>query len=47
MRQEFIEVKTRKEAVKLAPWATVIKKVDGGYKAYESVADYYIAKNQK
>jgi hypothetical protein len=47
MRQEFIEVKTRKEAEEIAPWAAIIRKMEGGYQAYESVDDYYIAKNNK
>ena len=47
MRQEMIEVKTRKEAVKLAPWAAKIVKVSGGYMAFESIADFETWKKQK
>lgn len=47
MRQEMIEVKTRKEAAKLAPWAAKIVKVSGGYMAFESIADFETWKKQK
>ena len=40
MRKEFIEVKTRKEAEELAPWACKILKVEGGYRAYESIDEF-------
>ena len=40
MRRELIECKSRATAKKQAPWAAVIAKVDGGYMAWESVADY-------
>ena len=47
MRTAFIEAKTRRTAKKRAPWAAVIRKVDGGYKAYESVADAQQDKRQR
>jgi len=47
MRTEFLQVSTRKQAAKLAPWAAVIVKCDGGYMAYESVDDARTAKNQR
>ena len=47
MRKEFVEVSTRRQAAKACPWAAKIAKVDGGYQAFESVADYDIWKNQK
>lgn len=47
MRQEFIEVKTGKEAKGRAPWAAVIVKVEGGYMAFESVQDYETWRRQK
>ena len=47
MRQEFIGVKTRKQAEKQAPWACKFIKVVGGYMAFESITDYETAKNQK
>lgn len=47
MRQEFIQVESRKDAIKQAPWAAKIVKVDGGYKAFESIQDYEAWKNQK
>jgi hypothetical protein len=47
MKTEMIQTESRKEAVNQAPWAAKIVKVDGGYMAFESVADYKIWKNQK
>lgn len=47
MRTEFIQVSTRYEAKKAAPWAAVICKVDGGYMAFESKAEYKTWKGQK
>ena len=46
MRTETI-TGTRKHAKELMPWATVIVKVEGGYKGFESVEDYNVWKNQK
>lgn len=40
MRSEFIEANTLVEAEAAAPWAAEIIKVDGGYHAFESMADY-------
>jgi hypothetical protein len=40
MRVIMIGCKTRKTAVKRSPWACKIVKVDGGYMAFESWADY-------
>lgn len=45
--QLLIGCKSAKEAHKLAPWASVIKKVDGGYMAWESRADFDVWKAQK
>lgn len=47
MRTEFIQIKTRREAVKIAPWAAEIIKVCGGYRAFESVEDAKTFRNQK
>ena len=47
MRKEFLAVKTRKTAVKLAPWACKIVKVEGGYMAFESWDDLRTWRNQK
>lgn len=47
MRTLFLEVKTKKQALKLAPWAAKIVKVEGGFKAFESITDYETWKNQK
>jgi hypothetical protein len=47
MRKQFIEMKTRKAAETVAPWACVIVKVNGGFHAFESRADYGIWRKQK
>jgi hypothetical protein len=46
MRKVFIDAKSLKLAKKQAPWAAKIIKVDGGYIAFESVADHKVFKNQ-
>ena len=43
----FLDVATRKKAVKLALWATKIVKVSGGYLAFEYETDYNTWKQQK
>lgn len=47
MRQEFIQVKAYVTAKKLCPWAYIIIKVDGGYRAFEAMDDYQKFMNQK
>ena len=47
MRTEFLAVNTKKAAQKLAPWAELVVKVTGGYRAFESQEDYKTFKNQK
>lgn len=47
MKEKFIECKTRKTAVRRAPWACKIVKVVGGYRAFETWTDYETWKNQK
>lgn len=47
MRIEHINAKTAAQARKLAPWAAKIVKVSGGYRAFESIADYVTWKAQK
>jgi len=47
MQTQFIAAKTAAEARKLAPWAAKVAKVDGGYMAFESLADYATWKAQK
>lgn len=39
-RYEFIEAKTITEAAALAPWASILFEVQGGYRAYEKVSDF-------
>jgi len=40
MQTKFIETTSRRAAQKACPWAAIIAKVDGGFRAFESVADY-------
>lgn len=47
MRTMFIHCKTRRTAVKYAPWASFIVKVDGGFCAFESTDDYRVWRNQR
>ena len=47
MRIEHINVNTLKAAQRLAPWAVKLVRVEGGYKAFESISDYKTWKAQK
>lgn len=47
MRTEMIQAATAAQARKLAPWAVKVVKVDGGYFAFESYADWLVFKAQK
>lgn len=47
MRKEFIACKYYYQARKSCPWASIIIKVDGGYRAFESRDDYKTYKKQK
>lgn len=47
MRTQLIECTSRSTARRLAPWAAVIAKVEGGFMAFESVTDYATWKRQK
>lgn len=48
MRIEFLEgCKSAFKARKLAPWAAKVVRVTGGYRAYESMADYETARKQR
>lgn len=47
MRKEFIEAKTRRQAMKAASWAADFVKVDGGYMAFESADDANAFKSQR
>jgi hypothetical protein len=44
---KFLEVTTRYQALKIAPWAAVIAKVAGGFLAFEFNADYATWRRQK
>lgn len=47
MRTEFIACTSRSTAVRQCPWAAKVVKVEGGYRAFESLADYQVWRNQK
>jgi hypothetical protein len=47
MRVEFIELKKRTSVNRIAPWACMIVKVEGGWMAFESIEDYRTWNNQK
>ncbi|HRR41142.1 MAG TPA: hypothetical protein P5244_07920 [Syntrophales bacterium] len=47
MKIMMIESKTRKSAMKRAPWAAKVVKVSGGWLAFESITDYTVWKKQK
>jgi hypothetical protein len=47
MRTEMIEAKSAKAARKAAPWAAKVVKVQGGYIAFASVADYETWRRQR
>lgn len=47
MKKDLLIVKTKKDAMKKAPWACKIVKVTGGYMAFESWDDFETWKNQK
>jgi hypothetical protein len=46
-RVQFVQAKTRKQAVAECPWAAKIVKVEGGYMCFESITDYETWRNQK
>lgn len=39
MKPKFIACKTRYEAIKACPWASVFSKVEGGYMCFVCVMD--------
>lgn len=47
MRKVFIECGSRSTAKRRAPWAAVIARADGGWWAFESVADYATWRRQR
>lgn len=47
MRKEFTACHSRSTAKRRCPWAAVIAKAEGGYWAFESVADYSVWRNQR
>ena len=40
MRSEYVQVETIEEAEAACPWAAKIVEVEGGFHAFESIADY-------
>lgn len=47
MRTEFVEVETITEAEAACPWAAKIVEVEGGFRAFESIADFETWENQQ
>ena len=47
MRTETVICKSRSTAKRRCPWAAAIAKVEGGYIAFESRADYRVWRAQK
>lgn len=47
MKTQFVHGSNRAYAQKLCPWAVRIVRVNGGFRAFESVADYFAWRNQK
>ena len=47
MRQEFIPVATRREAYKACPWAAIVIRVEGGFRAFESLLDVRVWMRQR
>ena len=47
MRQQYIRAENIEQARDMAPWAAEIVEVEGGYMAFESVADYETWRRQK
>lgn len=47
MKTQIIAAKSASAARKQAPWAAKVVKVEGGYMAFESVADYAQWRRQK
>ena len=47
MKTQIIAAKSAVSARKTAPWAAKVAKVEGGYMAFESIADYAQWRNQR
>jgi hypothetical protein len=47
MRKEFIECESLEYADELAPWASIVEKVEGGFMAFESENEHKMWTNQK
>lgn len=47
MRTQFVQAVARRTAIRRCPWACKIAEVDGGWLAFESVADYDTWRNQQ
>lgn len=46
MRKQFVQCKSRNTAKAQCPWFAIVVKVEGGFMAFESMADYYMWKAQ-
>ena len=47
MRRQFLQVVDRRTAWRHAPWASRITKVEGGFMAFESIADFCLWRRTK
>lgn len=48
MRREMLyDCRSARQARRIAPWAAIVRKVEGGYMAWESVADYDTWRGQR
>lgn len=47
MKVIFIQANTKKEAFGICPWASKVKKVDGGFLCFECLNDYTTWLRQK
>lgn len=47
MRVKFVEASSASQARKMATWAAKVVKVTGGYRCFESMADYKTWASQK
>ena len=47
MRVEFVQCSSWRAAKRRCAWACKIGRVEGGYRAFESIVDYRIWRNQR
>lgn len=47
MRSEFVQCRDRETAKLVAPWAVMLVRVEGGFRAFESWSDYVTWSKQR